>query len=464
MQNRQQPPIVALATPWGKSALAVVRISGRDCIEQFAPIFSQAQKLKGAAANSLVVGTIIDPHNKEPLDQVVVAIYRAPHSYTGEDSLEISCHGSPVGIRRILALCQQHGFRTAEAGEFTHRALLAGKMDLTQAEAVQEIIEARSIRSHSQAFHRLAGVIKKSILREVERITMLIAAINIQLDYPVEESGDIHFDNEALTTTIESLSAMEQSYHYGSLAQEGLTLVISGRVNAGKSSLFNLLLGEERALIASTPGTTRDYLEGTIEIAGIPIRLYDTAGMRQESDMVERRGIERGLELAQAAHIRLHLIDITEQHNDQPILLKEDHTQLVITIYNKIDKASPEQLQRIPAHGWAISATHGSGTEQLLAHLASLIHSKWGAESTANEGAIHSSYSEAPIISERQRGLIQEAARALRHAQQAHHQGISADLLVLDLQDALQALGKITGEVGAEQILETMFSNFCVGK
>ena len=468
----QQPPIVALATPWGQSAIAIVRISGRDCIEKFAKIFSPSQKLREAAANSLTVGTIYNPQDGLRIDHVVVALYRSPHSYTGEDALEINCHGSPVGIRKILALCYAHGFRAAAAGEFTHRALLAGKMDLTQAEAVQEIIEARSMQAHNQAFHRLAGALSTQIIQVVEHIKNLVAAINIQLDYPEEESGDIHFDREALATSIDKLAEIEGSYQYGWLSQEGLTMVLTGAVNAGKSSLFNLLLGEERALVAESPGTTRDYLEGQLEIAGIPIRLYDTAGLRTNSLGVEEEGIRRGIELARNAHIRLHVIDIVamgDTHHSEQILEQlagesnnENERALLLTLYNKIDCATAKQLQSIPDGALPISATHGQGLKQLMEKLQLLIERQWGG---ASGGAAKPGRAlVAPIISDRQYALVKRALEALRRAAQERERALSADMLTLDLQEALQALGEITGEITTEQILDIMFSRFCVGK
>ncbi len=469
----QQPPIIALATPWGRSAIALLRISGRGCIEEFAKLFSPAQKLQQAPANSLTVGTIYNPQDGLRIDQVVVALYRSPHSYTGEDALEINCHGSPVGIRKILALCYAHGFRAAAAGEFTHRALLAGKMDLTQAEAVQEIIEARSMQAHSHAFHRLAGTLSASIIQVVEQIKNLLAAINIQLDYPQEESADIHFDNQVLTSSIRQLAEIERSYQYGCLSQEGLAVVLTGAVNAGKSSLFNLLLGEERALIAKSPGTTRDYLEGHLEIAGIPIRLYDTAGLRSNSAKVEEEGIRRGMELARNAHIRLQVIDIIamndaqqEEHILQQPRAEEDANKtertLALTLYNKIDRATPQQLQSIPEGALAISATHGQGITHLMEKIRQLIQQQWGGapDRTAPAGKAQV----APIVSERQHALMKRALAALRRVERESERGLSADMLALDLQEALQALGEITGEVTTEEILDTMFSRFCVGK
>ena len=460
---KQQPPIVALATPWGKSAIAIVRISGRGCIEKFASMFSPSQKLREAPANSLTVGAVYNPQDGLHIDQVVVALYRSPHSYTGEDTLEINCHGSPVGIRKILALCYAHGFRAAEAGEFTHRALLAGKIDLTQAEAVQEIIEARSMQAHSQAFHRLAGALSVRIVQAVEQIKNLIAAINIQLDYPEEESGDIHFASDALTTTINALAEIEASYHYGWLSQEGLTMVLTGAVNAGKSSLFNLLLKEERALIAESPGTTRDYLEGHVEIAGIPIRLYDTAGLRNNSAEVEEEGIRRGIELARNAHIQLQIIDSTAMDDIQREPLAENSNSehegaLLLTLYNKIDCATPQQLQSIPDGALSISAIHGQGLPQLMETLQLMIKERWG-EATQSGKTLMT-----PIISDRQHALVKQALASLRRAVRGRERALSADMLVLDLQEALQALGEITGEVTTEQLLDTMFSRFCVGK
>ena len=469
------PPIIALATPWGRSAIAVLRISGLDCIKKFAPLFAPREKLLAAPANSLIVGNIVDRAHNERLDRVVVALYRAPHSYTGEDALEISCHGSPPGIRKILLLCQQSGFRMAEAGEFTHRALLAGKMDLTQAEAVREIIDARSAQAHSYAFHRLSGTVGDSIRREVERITELIAAINIQLDYPAEESGDIHFDTERLSATIDALIKIQESHQRGVHAHEGLTMVLTGAVNAGKSSLFNLLLGHERAIVDPAPGTTRDYIEGLIEVAGIPVRLFDTAGLRADSHHIERRGIGRALELARNAHIQVRLIDITTldttvhhtrrdspHHSTSP---RSAPHPVVIEVYNKVDAATPEQRSALGAEAITVSATQGTGVDTLLARLKSSVSLQWGAESReGHDNPLQVGSADIPIVSDRQHTLVGRAIVALQRALSAHQRGISPDVVVLDMHDALQLLGEITGEVTTEEVLTTMFSTFCVGK
>ena len=308
-------PIIALATPWGKSALALIRLSGAGVIDIVSRLFRGETEITTAAGNTIHFGYIIDCEHRERLDQVLLLLYRAPRSYTGEDSIEITCHGNPLLIKQIIALCVQAGCAEALPGEFTQRALYNGKIDLTQAEAVAEIIDAESSALRQQALSRLEGSVGTDIQRLKDELVSLTASVNIQLDYPQEESEEIVFDSPRLRRVVDELVDIAASYALSAFYSSGMRALICGQPNVGKSSLFNRLLGHARALISSEAGTTRDYLEGRIELCGVPIHLYDTAGLRDEGGEIEIAGIEKGMHLADRADILIYLVDARSWHN-----------------------------------------------------------------------------------------------------------------------------------------------------
>ena len=284
--------IAALATPLGQSALAVVRTSGPGCIEHLAGLFSRPAALKTAVGHTMVHGSLIDPaaagqSRESQVDEVLLGVFRGPKSYTGEDMVEIYCHGSIPGIDRIFALLFAAGFRQAEGGEFTLRAFLNGKLDLTRAEAVQEIVSARSRIGQSLALHRLGGAVVNRINGLKTELVRLMAMVSIQLDYPDDEIDAITLPPETIAAIGEGLARLAATYSIGRSYQQGVRITLAGRTNAGKSSLFNALVREERAMVSEIHGTTRDYLEAPFVILGIPVRLFDTAGLREVEEVLE---------------------------------------------------------------------------------------------------------------------------------------------------------------------------------
>jgi len=444
-------PIAALATPWGESALAVIRTSGKGSIERMARLFSRPEAVRTASASTLLLGEILDGSRGEPIDQVMLAVYREPRSYTGQDGVEIFCHGNPSGIDAILGALKAGGFRDAAPGEFTLRGFLNKKMDLTRAEAVQEIVRAKTREAHSLALHRLAGAIEARIDRAKGRITRLMTAIEIQLDYPEDEvEGEIAAALPELAEIREELAALAATYRTGRLYQEGVRVALCGKTNAGKSSLFNYLLREERSIVSELHGTTRDYIESLVTIEGLPVLLYDTAGLRSAENPVELEGIRRSERIIESSDLLLYIVDGVEGlgQEDREFLASRGGDR-VIGLWNKMDAGAG-----VPPTGFLpVSATTGAG----LPELAREIRRRAIGEAVASAG-------DAVIDSARQRDLLERCIAALTEVEEGIAAGMPADAVALDLRDALDALGEITGEVTTADILNQMFAGFCVGK
>ncbi len=440
-------PIAALATPRGESALAVIRASGAGCLELLAPLFRGRGDLRTSRSHTMHHGALHD--NGEPIDEVVLGVFRAPNSYTGEEAAEIYCHGGPAVVRRVLRLLEVHGFRPAEPGEFTLRAFLNGKMDLTRAEAVDDVIRARTDRARALALTRLAGGIERRIDEAKDRLIDARAAIEARIDYPDEADPGEPVAEREVGEVEAALDALLASYRTGRLVRDGLVAVIAGPPNAGKSTLFNLLLREERAIVSETPGTTRDYIEGALDVAGVPVRLLDTAGLRSPHDEVENEGIRRTQRAMDAAAVVLYVVDASAGAN------AGDHAAIAalgaraLPVWNKIDLAAAA-----PPEGFmGVSARSGAGMGALQAALARKV-----------DGGGSVDACEAVIDSERQRDRLESALAALRRVHGAIAGSLPFDVVAFELDEALHALGEITGEVTSDDVLRRMFSRFCVGK
>ena len=442
-------PIAALATPWGESAIAVIRTSGEGALALLDSHFRGASSLSDSPGHTMHVGTLVTDNRK--IDQVVVSVYRRPRSYTGEESAEISCHGGRVIVRETLDLLYRAGFRQAQPGEFTMRAFLNGRIDLTRAEAVNEIIRARTDRARALALHRLEGSVQTAVNAAKSRLTDAKAALEIFLDYPDEDLPDLPAAFSGLDEVQDALEGLADSYATGKLVQDGATVAIAGGPNAGKSTLFNALLREERAIVSESPGTTRDYIEAQIEIDGIPVRLIDTAGMRRSEEPIEQEGVRRSERVIGAATLALYLIDgargLTEE--DRDLIEELSGTTRLLTVWNKVDLAPPPHSSGIVA----VSAATGRG----LADLVQALRARLTPARVAEDA-------EPVIDSDRQRRLLGRSAEAVGRSRAALAQGVPLDLISLDIDEALGALGEITGEVTSADVLERMFTNFCVGK
>ncbi|MCR4938912.1 MAG: tRNA uridine-5-carboxymethylaminomethyl(34) synthesis GTPase MnmE [Treponemataceae bacterium] len=463
MRNTYTPeePIAAIATALAPSALAVIRTSGKNCIELVSEIFSRPKALLKAQGYTMVHGWIIEPEEKKRIDEVMLALYKAPKSFTGEDMVEIFCHGGTAPVLAIQKLLLKIGFRSAERGEFSFRAFINGKTDLTRAEAIKEIIESRTDESRSRAAGRLAG----NLAQELDKIKQLLirtaASIEAEIEYPEDEETIADaYDSSELEEARKLLKCLSDTWAGEKLYQDGARVVLCGRTNAGKSSLFNTLLKEERAIVSDIEGTTRDWIESWVSFGGIPARLFDTAGLRQSSDLVEQSGVERSHELAEDADLVLYLMDASQG------LTPDDYTNLeelskktpekIILVLNKCDLCATfnnddKWLQACPQV--RISARTGLGISELV----TTVHS-------ALIGQKETDRQQAGLGSERQKKAVDDALDSVSHALLATENQLGLDAVVQDIEDALASLAYITGETSPDDILGDIFSRFCVGK
>ncbi len=445
--------IVAAATPTG-GALCIVRLSGEQAIVICNKVFRGRKSLLEARTATLHYGLIVD--GEEVVDDVVVSIFRSPHSYTGENSIEISSHGSRYIVERIISLLVEHGARMAEAGEFTRRAFLAGRMDLSQAEAVADMIAADSRSSHAIASTQMRGAYSAELSELRNKLLHITSLLELELDFSEEdvEFADRGELRQLLTYALGRIESLAQSFALGNVLKEGVQVAIAGRPNVGKSTLLNRLAGEERAMVSEIAGTTRDTVEITTNIAGVIYRFIDTAGLHTTNDRLEQMGIERTAEALRKARIILWLTD------DGSTTLEEDligytpaEGQSLYRIITKIDLAENSSTPT-PSHYPTIrlSARTGEGIEQLQEALRS------AADTT---GAYNG---EVIVSNRRHHDALREAGTALNAALQALSDGISTDLISEDIRQAIHHLGTITGQITSEDILQNIFSHFCIGK
>jgi tRNA modification GTPase len=463
MSNSYTPeePIAAIATALAPSALAIIRVSGKNCIELLSKVFSRPKALNQAEGNSIVYGWIVDsvnPEEKQKIDEVLVSVFRAPRSYTGEEMAEISCHGGVSPVTAIFNLLLKNGFRTALPGEFTFRAFVNGKTDLTKSEAVKEIIDSKTDTSRSLAAGRLSGNLYNEIQSIKEKIISTIASIEVELEYPEdEENFSDSFDSTLLEQAKDSLTELSKSWQSQKLYQDGARIILCGKTNAGKSSLFNALLKEERAIVSDIEGTTRDWIESWVSFDGIPARLFDTAGLRITDDVIEQRGVEMTKDLTQDADIILYLVDSTksEAQEDIDFINSFKNRIPVIKVLNKIDildtESSKDDTLELPVV--KISAKTGFGISDLIKEVKNTL-----VKSTKSERT------QAGLGSERQKQAVDEALDSVNHALEVSCADFTMDAVVQDLEDALSFLAEITGETTPDDILGNIFANFCVGK
>ncbi|NCB02394.1 MAG: tRNA uridine-5-carboxymethylaminomethyl(34) synthesis GTPase MnmE [Spirochaetia bacterium] len=443
--------IYALATPLAPSALAIIRISGAGCKKLLAPHFSKPSSLIKGKSHTLLHGKILSYSKKETIDEVLLSLFDDKRGYTGEESIEIACHGSLFGIEAIFTLLSQIGFRSAAPGEFTFRAFKHGRLDLTQAEAVMEIVDSHSQKAHSLALSRLEGDLFKRMDYLKKQTLQAMSSIEVQLDYAEDDfSDEVVFPSHIIREVKESLDSLIETYSVGKMYKEGALVVLAGSTNAGKSTLFNLLMKSERSIVSETHGTTRDFIEGHTVIGGIPITIFDTAGLRDSSDAVEMEGIKRSRYLLEKAHVIVLLVDADEAELQMSHHLNIIDDPRCITVYNKSDIA----LRAIPEGVIAISAKNGQGFGKLEEHILAKIKKDMPIIQT-----------EALIIeSKRQHDHLVSASSSLKSALEMGEKALPLDLIAVEVQEALSALGELTGEVTSFDILEQIFSGFCVGK
>jgi tRNA modification GTPase len=446
--------IVALATAPGIGAIAVIRISGSKAFSIINSLFP-SKKIEEQATHTALVGMLKD--NDRLIDEVVLTLFKGPKSFTGEDTIEISCHGSTFIQQQIIEACTSKGARLARAGEFTQRAFLNGKMDLTQAEAVADIIAANTAASQKAALHNIRGGFSHELSHMREQLISFSALIELELDFATE---DVEFaDREKFYNLINELSTsvnkLIDSFTLGNVIKNGVSVAIIGKPNAGKSTLLNILLNEERAIVSDIAGTTRDTIEEIINIQGILFRLIDTAGIRENSgDIIENFGIEKSLGKMRSADIVLYIFDVnTESENDLQTQINIFETENIkyLLVGNKADKGF-EDNKYTQKDIQFISAKNNEGIDKLKQTLfTATVHATTNAENNIVTNARHLE-------------SLKNIAASLQEIKNGLDANISGDLLSSDIRAALYHLGEITGEVTNEDKLDFIFSKFCIGK
>jgi tRNA modification GTPase len=457
--------IAAIATPVGTAGIGVIRISGPSATEIASRIFeTSGRQVADFPTHIAHHGTLLDPRTSESIDDVVLTVFRAPKSYTGEDVVELSCHGGIAVLRAALDAALQAGARLAEPGEFTRRAFLNGKMDLAQAEAVNDLIRSRTDESRRAAMRQLDGKLSEAVRAASERILGVMAAVEAAVDFPDDvDEPDREWVLAELRAVVSRLEDLIASFGRGRVYREGLRVVIAGRANVGKSSLLNALLRHARAIVTPVPGTTRDLIEESLEIRGIPVVAIDTAGIRSTDDPIERIGVELSTEAIHGADLILLVFDISEGIRQADVELLDQVTDRpVIAVLNKIDLL-PEEARgqetkeyagslgrRLPVIGTCASS--GQGVEELEDAIAELV-------------ASHGLSSESVVVTNaRHREALMSALESLSQALATIEAHEPVDLLFVDLAAARASLGLITGDTVSEDLLDRVFSQFCIGK
>lgn len=451
----QHDTIVALATAQGISAIAVIRLSGKDAITLTQKIF-KGKDLTQVATHTVHFGTL--QHEGKLIDEVLVTVFKEPDSFTRENAVEISCHGSPIIIKEIIKALLAQGARLAEPGEFTKRAFLNGRFDLAQAEAVADLINAETDNARQAALNQMRGGFSKEINHLREELIHFASLIELELDFGEE---DVEFakrdDLRKLIVKIQSyLSSLIQSFDQGNVIKNGVPTVIAGKPNAGKSTLLNVLLNEEKAIVSEIAGTTRDVIEDEMVLGGINFRFIDTAGLRETQDVIEAMGVERTRDRMKKASIILYLFDLSHAKYDDIIREAESLTALgipVIKVGNKSDKAENALMEKLKADDFIfISASNKTNIQQLKDKLLSFFQ-----VSTVKSGDVL-------VTSLRHYQNLLQTHESLDRVLNGMREGITGDFLAMDIRQSLHYLGEITGEITTDDLLENIFSKFCIGK
>ena len=449
--------ICAISTPYGSGGIAVIRVSGESAIQIVDRLFHGRKSLTQAAAYTIHYGEIRrkseDAKGEEILDQVLVSVFRAPHSFTGEDVVEIACHGSIYIQQTLLHWLVDAGCHLAKAGEFTQRAFLNGKMDLTEAEAVADLIAAQTKAEKDLALCQLRGGISNELAMLRERLLTFTSLIELELDFADHEELEFADRQQLFDLAQEidvKISNLVSSFKTGNAIKQGIPVAIIGAPNVGKSTLLNALLGEERAIVSDIQGTTRDTVEDTLVMGGMLFRFIDTAGLRETEDTIESMGIERSRQAAQKASVIIHLQDATKPV-DILAQLGDISEKKLIQVYNKVDLIGEEARgERQEAMIW-LSAKSGD-VEILKQRLIT-----FAAEQCNTQNAV-------TISNTRHYEALVRAKEAIQQVQDGLQMQVSGEFLSMDLQDCLTALGEITGQISSQEVLNNIFAKFCIGK
>ena len=451
--------IAAISTAPGIGGIGIIRMSGDNCFDVLEKIFKQknSQSIEEIKGYSIKYGTIVD--GEEIVDEVLVSYFKAPKSYTAENMCEINSHGGVVIMNKILDLCIRNGADIAEPGEFTKRAFLNGRMDLSQAEAVIDIINAKTDKEAKISLEQLEGNLSEKITNIRKIIISVMADIEATIDYPEYDLEEV--TNAKILKILDEvdiiLDSLEKSFYNGKILREGISTAIIGRPNAGKSSLLNIILNEERAIVTDIEGTTRDTIEEYISIDGVPLKIIDTAGIRNASDEVERIGVQKAIEIAKKSDVVIAIFDVSRELNkeDEEILsLLEDKNSIILL--NKIDldrKVSLDKIKNINKPIVEISTKTREGLEVLYSEISNLFKLK----EIANDG-------ETIVSNVRHKNIILNSRRNLDRARETIRNNMPIDMISSHLKEILEELGKITGETVTEDVIAEIFSKFCLGK
>ncbi len=455
--------IVALATPLGRSGIGVVRLSGKDSLS-YAASLSGENELKPEPRHSTLRG-LVDPDSGEVLDEAIITYFKAPNSFTGEDVVEISCHGSPVLLRQVIDACLRLGARMAEPGEFTLRALANGRMDLAEAEAIRDLIDAQTAASARQAVRQMRGEFSNTLQpvkdKLLDAIVVLESALEfVEDDLPAVQAASVR---QNLASVADEIGRIAATFEAGKLIREGLRVALAGRPNVGKSSLFNAMLGSDRAIVTEIPGTTRDQIHERFVVDDIPVSLVDTAGLRETEDVVESIGVERSRMAMADADLVVVIIDGSEKltDEDREILINvKDLPHLIVV--NKMDKIDESSLGRVVASVRsmradvnavaAVSAKHGTGVEDMKKAMVA----RFSPEKDTGSGFL--------VTDARHHDLLVRAKAEIESSIVLLDQRTSEEIVLIGLHNALLYLGEITGETTPEDMLTRIFSTFCIGK
>lgn len=450
---KHQDTIVALATAQGVAAIAIIRLSGTDCISLVQRCF-KGKDLTQQPTHTLHFGTIHD--DEKTIDEVLVAVFREPNSFTKEDSVEISCHGSPFIVKEIIKVLLKHGARLAEPGEFTRRAFLNGRFDLAQAEAVADLIHAETDNARQAALNQMRGGFSREIKHLREELIHFASLIELELDFGEE---DVEFaKRDELRVLIKKiqgyLRGLIDSFDQGNVIKNGIPTVIAGKPNAGKSTLLNVLLNEERAIVSDIPGTTRDTIEDEMILGGINFRFIDTAGLRETTDVIEAIGVERTREQMKKASLILYVFDLASTSAEE---LQKERTQLeelnvpYLLVGNKRDKVTSTEITN---HDYLvrISASRREGIQELKDRILQYFQIK-----DVKKGDVM-------VTNLRHYQNLLQTHESLQRVLDGMSHGITGDFLAMDIRQALHYLGEITGTITTDDLLDNIFSKFCIGK
>lgn len=451
----QSDPIAAIATPVGEGGIAVIRVSGRNAIRKISTIF-RGKDLMSVPTHTVHFGHIIRQGRK--IDEVVATIFRSPKSYTGEDTVEISCHGGVLVTQEVLETILSTGIRAAEPGEFTQRAFLNGKMELSQAEAVADLIHAKSRKAVEAAQQQLDGALGKHVAQFRQQIIDATALVELELDF-IEEDVEFASRDQLRKLIVELMAEIVKllsTYETGRLVKHGIRTVFVGKPNAGKSTLLNALMGKDRAIVSDIAGTTRDVIDADWSLDGLLFTLTDTAGLRETEDIIEAEGVKRSHKAMESADLIVYLKDLSEHISHAELNLVDElrsryPSKSILAVGNKLDQSvNPELESRFDL---VISAKSGQGIDELKQRMKSaVLHNK----EIDSSGLL--------VTSTRHRDALEKTHLHLTDAISALDSGITGDFVSIDLRAALHELGTITGSITTEDLLDSIFSRFCIGK